>query len=217
MLLTEIYIPFIAATVLFAFLPGPAMLYVAVQTITGNCRIGLLSVLGVHLGAYVHVIAAAAGLAILLHTIPVLYVGIKIVGALYLIWFGIRMLWPRRSGDSQLVVDVAKRPYPVLKSAKRVLYEGIFVEVFNPKTAFFFLAFLPQFIQVSDTVPSWLQFLILGMVVNVTFSLADVMTVLLAGGVVKVFSRFGKTQRWMQRLGAGIFVGLGVHLALQQK
>lgn len=216
MVLTEIYVSFMVATVLFAFLPGPAMLYVAVQTVTGNRWTGLLSVLGVHIGAYVHVIAAAAGLAILLHTVPVFYIGIKTTGAFYLIWLGIRMLWPKRLGELQLTANVARSPH-ALKSAKRVLCEGVFVEVFNPKTALFFLAFLPQFIQVSESVPNWVQFLILGTVVNMTFSLADVMTVLLAGGVVKVFSRFGKTQRWMQRLGAGVFVGLGVHLVLQQK
>lgn len=216
MVLTEIYIPFLVATVLFAFLPGPAMLYVAVQTLTGSRQIGLLSVLGVHIGAYVHVIAAAAGLSILLHTVPAFYMGIKTIGAIYLIWLGIRMLWHKRSVESQSVPNVV-RSSQALKSAKRILCDGVFVEVFNPKTALFFLAFLPQFIQVSETVPNWVQFLILGAVVNMIFSLADVIAVLLAGGVVKVFSRFSKTQRWMQRLGAGVFVGLGVHLALQQK
>lgn len=86
----------------------------------------------------------------------------------------------------------------------------------NPKTAIFFLAFLPQFIDPSAGLPVWVQFAILGTVVNLMFSSADVVGVLLAGAVIARLRRSSHAQRLMQRAGGAVLVGLGVHLALQK-
>ena len=90
------------------------------------------------------------------------------------------------------------------------------MEVLNPKTAIFFLAFLPQFIDPSAAFPVWLQFVILGTIVNLMFSSADIVCVLLAGAVITRLRRSSGAQRLMQRAGGALLVGLGAHLALQR-
>ena len=136
---TAILITFLATTAIFAFIPGPAMLYVAAQTIARGRWSGLMASLGVHLGCYVHVVAAAAGLSVLFHAVPVLYLAVKLAGAAYLVWLGIAMFRTRAQGDVA-ASGVASR------SGRRAFVESVTVEVLNPKTALFFLAFLPQFV-----------------------------------------------------------------------
>ena len=94
---SDILIAFFLAASVFAYLPGPAMLYAAAQTMARGRRAGWFAALGIHIGGYVHVLAAAFGLAILFQMVPVLYLILKLVGAAYLIWLGIK-LW-RSDGD----------------------------------------------------------------------------------------------------------------------
>ena len=88
---SDLLIPFFVATVVFAFVPGPGMLYAAAQTIAGGHRAGWLSMAGLHIGGYAHILAAAFGLAVMLEAVPALYAIVKFVGAAYLIWFGIKL------------------------------------------------------------------------------------------------------------------------------
>ncbi|RUV51925.1 LysE family translocator, partial [Mesorhizobium sp. M5C.F.Ca.IN.020.14.1.1] len=128
---------------------------------------------------------------------------------LYLIWLGVSLFRARAQDDA-----VMPRIEP--KSARRAFFESITVEVLNPKTAIFFMAFLPQFIDASATFPVWLQFLVLGTIVNLMFSSADVMCVVLAGALVTKLRRSSHAQRLMRRAGGAVLVGLGVHVALQK-
>jgi threonine/homoserine/homoserine lactone efflux protein len=207
---TELFIAFLATTAIFAYIPGPAMLYAAAQTIARGRGAGLMASLGIHLGCYVHVIAAAAGLSVLFHAVPMLYMAVKFAGAAYLIWLGISLLRAKTPGD-----DVAL-PGLEPKSGRRAFVESISVEVLNPKTAIFFMAFLPQFIDASAAFPVWLQFVILGTIVNLMFSSADIVCVVLAGAVITRLRRSSHAQRLMQRAGGAILVGLGAHLAFQK-
>ncbi|RUV51134.1 LysE family translocator [Mesorhizobium sp. M5C.F.Ca.IN.020.29.1.1] len=206
---TELLIAFFATTAIFAYIPGPAMLYAAAQTMARGRWSGLTAALGIHLGGYVHVVAAAAGLSVLFHAVPTLYIAVKLAGALYLIWLGVSLFRAR-------VQDDAVMPGIEPKSARRAFFESITVEVLNPKTAIFFMAFLPQFIDASATFPVWLQFLVLGTIVNLMFSSADVMCVVLAGALVTKLRRSSHAQRLMRRAGGAVLVGLGVHVALQK-
>lgn len=206
---TELLIAFFATTAIFAYIPGPAMLYAAAQTMARGRWSGLTAALGIHLGGYVHVIAAATGLSVLFHAVPTLYMAVKLVGALYLIWLGVSLFRAKAQGDAVL-------PGIEPKSARRAFFESITVEVLNPKTAIFFMAFLPQFIDASATFPVWLQFVVLGTIVNLMFSSADVMCVFLAGAVIGRLRRSSRAQRLMQRAGGTVLVGLGVHVALQK-
>ncbi|RWM79610.1 MAG: LysE family translocator [Mesorhizobium sp.] len=206
---TELLIAFFATTAIFAYIPGPAMLYAAAQTMARGRWSGLTAALGIHLGGYVHVVAAAAGLSVLFHAVPTLYIAVKLAGALYLIWLGVS-LFRARAQDDAVISGIEP------KSARRAFFESITVEVLNPKTAIFFMAFLPQFIDASATFPVWLQFLVLGTIVNLMFSSADVVCVVLAGALITRLRRSSHAQRLMRRAGGAVLVGLGVHVALQK-
>lgn len=206
---TELFIAFLATTAIFAYIPGPAMLYAAAQTIARGRGAGLMASLGIHLGCYVHVIAAAAGLSVLFHAVPMLYMAVKFAGAAYLIWLGISLFRAKAQGEVAL-------PGVEVKSGRRAFFESISVEVLNPKTAIFFMAFLPQFIDASAAFPVWVQFVILGTIVNLMFSSADIVCVILAGAVISRLRRSSHAQRLMQRAGGAMLVGLGAHLAFQK-
>lgn len=215
----ELLLTFFITTALFAYIPGPAMLYAAAQTLAGGRRAGLMASLGIHLGCYVHVVAAAAGLSILFAAVPVLYAAVKLVGAGYLVWLGISLFRApapedalAASGDAKSGTPEPDRP----RSARRAFIQSIGVEVLNPKTAIFFMAFLPQFIDPPAALPVWTQFLILGTLVNLTFSSADIVCVLLAEAIMGRLRRSNTAQRLMRRVGGSILVGLGAHLALQK-
>jgi threonine/homoserine/homoserine lactone efflux protein len=205
----ELLVTFFITTALFAYIPGPAMLYAAAQTLAGGRRAGLMASLGIHLGCYVHVVSAAAGLSILFHAVPILYSAVKLIGAGYLIWLGISLL--RSPGEQE-----AGPASAASKSAGRAFLHSISVEVLNPKTAIFFMAFLPQFIDASAALPVWAQFLILGTIVNLIFSSADIVCVVLAGAIIGRLRQSGAAQRMMRRAGGTILIGLGSHLALQR-
>lgn len=206
----DVLLAFFVTTAVFAFIPGPAMLYVAARTVAADRRAGLMATLGIHLGCYAHVIAAAAGLSILFHLVPVLYLVVKLAGATYLVFLGIRMFRSRRPQAP------GQSPVLTAKSASLTFLESVTVEVLNPKTAIFFLSFLPQFVDAGAALPVWLQFLVLGTTVNVMFSFADVTCVLAAGLVTERLSRISSLQRNLQRAGGAVLVGLGLHVAFQR-
>ncbi len=206
----DILIAFIMATALFGYMPGPALLYASARTIAGGKKAGFMAALGLHIGGYVHVFAAAFGLAALFTLVPVLYTVLKFAGAAYLIYLGVKLIISKRNID--LAPDeIAK------KSPRRAFFESMTVEILNPKTAIFYLAFLPQFTDVAASFPIWLQLVILGVVVNVVFSSADVVCVFLANKIATTFKQSASANRWAERLGGGLLVGLGTHLAFFQK
>ena len=205
----EVLFAFAVTTTVFAFIPGPAMLYTAARTMAGGRRAGLMAVLGIHLGVYVHVIAAAAGLSALFHAVPVAYTTVKLGGALYLIWLGISLFRTRETSTKEVL---AVSP----KSAGKAFVESVAVEVLNPKTAILFMAFLPQFVDANATLPLWAQLAVLGTIVNVIFTVADIACVLLAGLIMKKLKQSGAAQKLVQRVGGTILVGLGLHVALER-
>lgn len=201
----ETLLAFATLTLLVAYFPGPALLYTAAQTIAHGKKAGLMAMLGIHLGCYVHVFAAAFGLSAVFKHVPELYLAVKIAGALYLVWLGIGMIRSRLSAPDQ--------PVAPPKTVKRALVDSFIVEILNPKVALFFIALLPQFVDPAASLPVWAQFLILGTIVNFAFSSADLVTVFGATLVMKTMkaSRAGfALGRW---LGGSLMIGLGVKLA----
>ena len=191
-------------------MPGPSTLYAATRTITGGKRAGCLAAVGIHAGGYVHVFAAAFGLAIIFKATPWLFVGLKFIGAAYLIWLGLSM-W--RSGSSFVEANTV---LPA-KTTKRVFWDSAIVEILNPKTALFYLAFLPQFTDATLGFPIWLQLLVLGTIVNIMFSSADVLCVLMASKIQSLIKGSRTAQQWAHRIGGTVLIGLGVRLAVSQK
>lgn len=127
------------ASLALAIVPGPAVLYILTRSMSQGRAAGVVSVAGIHVGTLVHIIAAALGLSALLIRSVVAFSVVKYAGAAYLIYLGIRTL--RQKGEES--GHVASRE----QSLKKVFYQGIVVNVLNPKTALFFFAFLPQFIE----------------------------------------------------------------------
>jgi threonine/homoserine/homoserine lactone efflux protein len=199
-------IPFAIATFLFAIFPGPALLYTAAQTLARGRAAGFMAALGIHIGGYAHVLAAALGLSAVFVHVPQLYFALKIAGALYLIWLGIGLIRTR--------LDLDALPQVRAQSARRALLQSVVVEVLNPKVALFFIAFLPQFVDPAATFPLWLQFLALGVIVNVAFTAADLVTVLLTSSVLTGLRRSGVAQRVARIVGGSVLIGLGARLAI---
>ena len=202
---------FLAATAVFAYMPGPSTLYAAAQTISGGRRAGWLAASGIHVGGYVHVVAAALGISVLFTAVPTLYWILKIAGAGYLVWLGIQMF--RANEDlSQIAAEANNAMLP-----RRTFWQSTTVEILNPKTAIFYIAFLPQFTDPAAALPLWGQLLILGTVVNIMFSSADVLCVVLSAAVMKYFKETPSGSRIAQRIGGGILVGLGINLAFTRQ
>lgn len=208
----DLLISFAIATIIFGYMPGPALLYTAAQTLARGKRAGFMAAIGIHVGCYAHVFAATLGLSAIFTHVPLAFTVVKIAGALYLIWLGINIIYQRQKPDS-----TTKRPELIApKSARRAFLESIVVELLNPKVAIFFIAFLPQFVDPNASLPIWSQFLILGILVNITFTSADLLTVLLASMVMNKAKNSNSMQTFARAVGGSILIGLGIHLAIQK-
>ena len=193
---THAFAVFVPAALLLLAIPGPAVLYIVATSVEGGRRTGLLSVAGVHLGSLVHVAAAVAGLSALIASSAIAFSTVKYVGAAYLVLVGIRK-WLERDEPAEL-------PARPSRSGRRVFAQGVIVNVLNPKTALFFLAFLPQFVDRDRTV--WTQIAVLGLM-WVPLGLLSDGTYALAGGTIGGFIR--RRRRAVRYASGGIFVGLG--------
>lgn len=201
----ETLFAFATLTLLVAYFPGPALLYTAAQTIAHGRRAGFMAMLGIHLGCYLHVFAAAFGLSAVFKHVPELYVAVKLAGAFYLVWLGIGMIRSKLGEANALATPP--------KTVKRALVDSFIVEVLNPKVALFFIALLPQFVDPAGSLPVWAQFLILGTIVNFAFSSADFVTVLGASAVIKTMKKTRAGFAFGRWLGGSLMIGLGVKLA----
>ena len=204
----ELLAAFAVATAAFAYFPGPALLYTAAQTLARGRRAGFFAAFGIHIGCYAHVIAATLGLSAIFRHVPELYAALKIIGALYLVWLGFTMLrQPEAAVGAQTLAP---------KTAWRAFFESVVVELLNPKVAIFFIAFLPQFVDPTAALPLWLQFLILGVIVNFAFTSADVVTVFAASAVMGRLRKDGRALTIFRWAGGSLLMGLGAKLALDR-
>ncbi len=196
---------FVVASVVLLLTPGPAVLYIVARSVEQGRAAGLVSVLGIHLGTSVHIAAAALGLSALLMSSALAFEIVKYLGAAYLVWLGVRTLLSREApADCDL---------PPPRRLRRIFRDGFVVNLLNPKTALFFLAFLPQFVDPALGAVHW-QILALGLVFMGLGMLSDGMFALLAGSAgdwLRRNRRFLRFQRWFA---GSAFIGLGVTAAL---
>jgi threonine/homoserine/homoserine lactone efflux protein len=205
-------VPPIGAVALFALaalallaVPGPAVIYIVTRSVEQGRRAGLASVLGIHTGSIVHVTAAAAGLSAILVRSATAFTMVKLVGAAYLVTIGlIRLLRP----GTDVTVD-ADAP----RSLRRIYAQGVLVNVLNPKTALFFLAFLPQFVD-PDRGPIALQVLVLGGLFITLGMCSDSAYALAAGTLADRIRGNRRFARWRDRGSGAVYVTLGVSAAL---
>ncbi len=184
--------------------PGPSMLYVLSRSIGQDRTAGLVSAAGLATGGALHAVAAALGLSAALAYSPTLFRGITIAGAIYLVYLGVQTYRSRHDavGDTHAVQH---------QCAWRIFGQGVLVEVLNPKTALFFLAFLPQFVnQGSDNM--MLQVLILGMLIPLTAVPADVIVAFTGGTLARRIARSARARSALGCLGAVFLIGLGLQI-----
>jgi threonine/homoserine/homoserine lactone efflux protein len=197
---------FLLAALVIAAVPGPGIFYVAARTLSGGKRAGIASTCGTALGGLVHVIAGGLGVSAIILASAELFTALKFAGALYLVWLGVKTF--REARDL---------PQPVISAGtKRVFREGVLVETLNPKTAAFFLAFIPQFLDPAGGYIA-LQFIALGLISVALNTLVDAVVVMIAAT-----ARTGLTRNpnLLQRLrqGSGLLIaGLGASLALARR
>jgi threonine/homoserine/homoserine lactone efflux protein len=198
---------FLGAAALLAVVPGPGMLYVLARTLAGGRREGVLSCLGTLLGGLVHVIAAATGLSIVLATSATAFAVVKYAGAAYLIYLGVRMiLSARENQDTEIEIpsgQVRRSPF----------WQGVATEVLNPKTALFFLAFIPQFVTRSSGGVFW-QFLLLGTISVALNTTCDLIVALMAAPIGARLKSSAVLRR-RQRAATGLtLISLGAFVAV---
>jgi threonine/homoserine/homoserine lactone efflux protein len=195
---------FVAAALALLLVPGPAVLYIVARSIDQGRVAGLVSVLGVHLGSLVHVAAAAIGLSSLLVSSAVAFSVVKYAGASYLIYLGVRALLSREEPR-----EVEVRPARL----RTLLRQGAVVNILNPKTALFFLAFLPQFVD-PDAGHVALQLIFLGLVFVALGLVTDGLYALAAGTAgewLRSSRIYAGARRWVS---GTVFIGLGLATAL---
>jgi len=200
---------FLTAAVLLAIAPGPGMLYVLARSLAGGKREGVLSALGTFFGGMVHVFAAALGISIILAKSAAAFAVVKYVGAAYLCFLGVRMILDARKEKNGESLSEVGAP------ARNPLWQGVATEVLNPKTALFFLSFIPQFV-VRSSAHVFLQFVTLGTISVVLNTTADLLVIALAGPLGEKI-RSSATFRRRQRTATGtVMIGLGTYLATSQ-
>jgi threonine/homoserine/homoserine lactone efflux protein len=201
---TNVFLLFLAAAVVIAVTPGPGVFYVA--ALAGGRDEGLASSFGTELGGLVHVIAGAVGLSALVLASAEAFTALKIVGASYLFWLGLKTV---REARVALPSDVQAT------GSRRAFREGVLVEALNPKTAAFYLAFIPQFVDPAQSVAA--QFVILGLISVALNTAADVVV---AYGAARARSGFANRPRLIQRIREGsglVMCALGASLLFARR
>ena len=206
MIETHKFAIFLTASVVLAATPGPGMLYVLSRTLAGGKREGIMSSLGTFLGGMVHVFAAAAGLSVVLATSALAFSIVKLAGAAYLIFLGVKLVLHAKrdlTGDSVAVVARTGPPFP----------QGIVTEVLNPKTALFFLSFIPQFVN-RQSGHSFAGFVILGSISVMLNTLGDLVAVMLAAPLKDLFARSRTAQMRQRQASGAAMIALGAYVAV---
>ncbi|SCY90119.1 LysE family translocator [Rhizobium sp. NFACC06-2] len=196
---------FVSATLVLLLVPGPAVLYIFARSVEQGRSAGLVSILGIHTATLVHVVAAAVGLLALLASSALAFSVVKYAGAAYLIWLGLKKLL----GSSDIPDVEGGLPK---RSSMRIFREGFIVNLLNPKTALFFLAFLPQFVEV-DRGHMAMQIAFLGILYTVIGVLTDCTYALAAGTAGNWLKRspaYLKAERWVSGF---VYIGLGLTAA----
>jgi threonine/homoserine/homoserine lactone efflux protein len=198
------FVVFLLAAVSLAVMPGPGILYVLGRTLDGGRREGVVSALGTFAGGFVHALAAAFGLSAVLVASATAFQTVRYAGAAYLIYLGITMIRTRHINTTD---------HKTNGGAHQPLIQGITTEVLNPKTALFFLSFIPQFVVLDKGHPT-LQFLVLGSISVALNTAVDLAVVMFAAAIAK---RIRKNKRFnvRQRAASGIgMIGLGLYVAV---
>jgi threonine/homoserine/homoserine lactone efflux protein len=199
------FLLFAAASLAFLAIPGPSVFYIVTRSLAQGRRAGVTSMLGVQAGGLVHVVATAFGVSALIASSATAFTVVKYAGAAYLVLLGIRKLRSRGEAEELDLGGPA--------SGRRLFWQGAVVNLLNPKTALFFLAFLPQFVDPSAG-PIAPQMLVLGTLLVSLGVVSDGTYALVAAGAGRRLRETARARRMLDRLSGGVFIGLGVVAAV---
>ncbi len=207
---------FIISGLLLNIMPGPDSLLIMTRSATQGWRAGSAAALGVGAGTMIHIFAAALGLSALLSTSAAAFTVVKWVGAAYIVYVGIGMLRAKLRGEADAKAEDAIAAATTRLPYRKIFFQGFLTNVLNPKVALFFLAFVPQFIS-ADSTSKPLAFIILGCIFNFN-------GMLWCHGLA-VFTAFASARLkvkplvalWLNRVTGGLFVALGLRLALAEQ
>lgn len=203
------YLLFIGAVVLLVIAPGPDMAYILARTIAQGRRAGMLAAVGINVGAYVHVAASVLGLSALLAASSTAFMAVKWAGACYLVWLGVQAV-VSKAGPVNFAANQAK-----LLNGKAIFWQGFLSDVLNPKVAIFFLAFLPQFIDVGSQRETQ-QLLLLGVTCNVIAVGLNLTLVYFASAATAGLRKNCKLTGRLNKAMGTVFIFLGVRLASEK-
>jgi threonine/homoserine/homoserine lactone efflux protein len=195
---------FIGASLALLVIPGPAVLYIVTRSMDQGRLAGLVSVFGIGVGSLFHVIAAALGVSALLMSSALLFSVVKYLGAGYLVYLGVRKLLERDLPDNPISVPPDK--------LSRIFYQGVVVQILNPKTALFFFAFLPQFVDPARGSAAG-QIVLLGLIFFALAVCSDSIYALLAGSIRKGLQRNRVFLRAQRYVSGSIYIALGLTTA----
>ena len=202
---------FIASGVLLNLSPGPDVLYIVSQSLRSGVKAGLAAVMGITAGCCVHMAAAAFGVGLLLATSTLAFNALKWVGAAYLVYMGVQLLWSRATDPAH---EALQPPVQVeVVDLKKIFFKGFVTNLLNPKVALFFLAVVPQFIPAHAAEPTF-TFILLGCLFNLNGLLVGMAWAWAAAGLAQRASRVQKSLQKLDRIAGLMFVGFGVKLAL---
>ena len=209
MLISTDLLTFMAVVLGLFLVPGPAVLLVMTRTAQGGRRVGIATGLGIAVGDLIHTLAGAVGLSALLATSALAFTIVKLAGAAYLLYLGVRALLAKTAPDE------ARAVVPLVP-AIHAFWQAVPAELLNPKTALFFLAFLPQFVH-ADRSTVFAQFACLGLVFVAMSAAYNTLLVLALGPLGRALQRFHWLVRWQGKIIGSIFIGLGIKVALQEQ
>ena len=205
----ETLIVFTVAALVMNISPGPSNFYVMSRSIAQGPAAGVIAAAGLACGSLVHVTAAALGLSALFLYSPAAFTAVRMIGAAYLVYLGLRHFLSRDGASTSADAGAAK-------PRRRIFVESVFVEALNPKSALFFLAFLPPFVDVAAGPPAP-QILLLGLIVTLTGIPCDLLVAFAAGSVAGLLRRRPLVRRLRDWLSGSVLIGLGAWVALSER
>ena len=205
---------FMAAGWLLNLTPGPDVLFIVSSSLRGGVRAGLVAALGITAGCFVHIVAAAVGVSAVLMASGTAFTVLKWVGAAYLLYIGVRLVFSKSCGAMNLEAAPALSMSATAQNGVNNIFKrGFWTNVLNPKVALFFLAFVPQFIAPGAENPA-LQFLLLGILFNLNALPINFGYAALAGWAARRTAVIQKGMLWLDRIAGAMFIGFGIKLAL---
>jgi threonine/homoserine/homoserine lactone efflux protein len=204
----DILLSFSITALLLSLSPGPSNLYIMARSISQGHNAGIAAAGGMAMGSLAYVLATAFGLAAIFIYFPLTFMLLKLAGAVYLLYLGWLYLFSHTSSDQ-------RKPRVTVMSIPRIFMQSILVELTNPKTALFFIALLPQFVN-QDSESVILQFMILGSMYALIAFICDLCVAMLAGKLGLWLSRHPSFEVWQNRLSGGLLFSLGGYIAIDE-